>query len=168
MIQRHVIFSHGQESGPWGLKISALAEVARSAGHEAHSVDYRGIRDPLERVTRLADFCKGLTGELLLAGSSLGGYVSVACTALARPRGLFLMAPALYLRGLPPLTEGPLGCQVTVVHGWGDEVVPFSDSVRFAQAQHACLHLLQSDHRLHDQMQLIQRLFEHFLIALQS
>jgi hypothetical protein len=24
---RHVVFSHGQESGPWGRKISALAEV---------------------------------------------------------------------------------------------------------------------------------------------
>jgi predicted alpha/beta hydrolase len=40
---RHVVFSHGQESGPWGRKISALAEVARSEGYDAHSVDYRGI-----------------------------------------------------------------------------------------------------------------------------
>src|SRR2546430_13666602 len=35
---RHVVFSHGQESGPWGRKISALAEVARSEGYLAHSV----------------------------------------------------------------------------------------------------------------------------------
>src|SRR5256885_5200929 len=38
---RHVVFSHGQESGPWGRKISALAEVARTEGYTAHSVDYR-------------------------------------------------------------------------------------------------------------------------------
>ena len=43
---RHVVFSHGQESGPWGRKISALADVARSEGYEAHSVDYRGIDAP--------------------------------------------------------------------------------------------------------------------------
>ena len=33
---RHIVFSHGQGSGPWGRKISALAEVARSEGFEAH------------------------------------------------------------------------------------------------------------------------------------
>ena len=34
VISRHVVFSHGKESGPWGRKISALAEVARSEGYE--------------------------------------------------------------------------------------------------------------------------------------
>ena len=50
---RHVVFSHGQESGPWGRKISALAEIARSEGYEAHSVDYRGIDLPRARVAKL-------------------------------------------------------------------------------------------------------------------
>ena len=50
---RNVVFSHGLESGPWGDKISAMADVARSEGFEVESVDYRGITDPGDRFTRL-------------------------------------------------------------------------------------------------------------------
>ena len=163
---RHVVFSHGQESGPWGRKISALAEVARSEGFAPHSVDYRGIVDPRARVAKLVEFCKELGGDLVLVGSSLGGYVSVASASLLHARGVFLMAPALYLAGLPELRPGTLDCPTTVVHGWRDEVVPHEHSVRFAQTYAAGLHLLESDHRLYDQIRVIQYLFEYFLIAL--
>ncbi len=163
---RYVVFSHGQESGPWGRKISALAEVARSEGYEAHSVDYRGIDEPRARVAKLVDFCKELAGDLVLVGSSMGGYVSVASASLLHARGAFLMAPALYVDGLPELRAGVLDCPTTIVHGWRDEVIPFDHSVRFAQAYHAALHVLESDHRLHNQIRVIQYLFEYFLIAL--
>ena len=59
-MSRYVVFSHGQESGPWGRKISALADVARGEGWEAESVDYRGIDHPRARITRFVDFCKEL------------------------------------------------------------------------------------------------------------
>ncbi len=163
---RHVVFSHGKESGPWGRKISSLAEVARSEGYEAHSVDYRGVEDPRQRVARLVDFCKELAGDLVLVGSSLGGYVAVASASLLHARGVFLMAPALYMPGLPELRQGVLDCPATVVHGWRDDVVPFEHSVRFSQTYHAALHLLESDHQLHNQIRVIQYLFEYFLIAL--
>jgi len=163
---RHVVFSHGKESGPWGRKISALAEVARSEGYEAHSVDYRGLDEPRQRVARLVEFCKELAGDLVLVGSSLGGYVAVASASLLHARGVFLMAPALYMPGLPQLREDALDCPATVVHGWRDDVVPFEQSVRFAQASRAALHLLESDHNLHNQIRVIQYLFEYFLIAL--
>ena len=163
---RYVVFSHGQESGPWGRKISALAEVARSEGYEAHSVDYRGIEEPRARVARLVDFCKELAGDLVLVGSSMGGYVAVASASLLHARGVFLMAPALYVDGLPQLRAGVLDCPTTIVHGWRDEVIPFDHSVRFAEAYHAALHVLESDHRLHNQIRVIQYLFEYFLIAL--
>jgi fermentation-respiration switch protein FrsA (DUF1100 family) len=163
---RHVVFSHGQAAGPWGRKISALAEVARSEGYEAHSVDYRGIDEPRARVATLVDFCKELSGDLVLVGSSLGGYVSVASASLLHARGVFLMAPALYMAGLPELRAGGLDCPVTVVHGWRDEVVPYAHSVQFAQSYLAALHLLDSDHLLHNQIRVIQYLFEYFLIAL--
>ena len=54
----------------------------------------------------------------------------------------------------------------TVVHGWSDEVVPYAHSVQFAQSYLAALHLLDSDHLLHNQIRVIQHLFEYFLIAL--
>ena len=166
VVARHVVFSHGKESGPWGRKISSLAEVARSEGYEAHSVDYRGLAEPRQRVARLVEFCKELSGELVLAGSSLGGYVAVASASLLHARGVFLMAPALYMPGLPELRRGVLDCPTTVVHGWRDDVVPFDHSVRFAQTYRAALHLLESDHNLHNQIRVIQYLFEYFLIAL--
>jgi pimeloyl-ACP methyl ester carboxylesterase len=163
---RYVVFSHGQESGPWGRKISALAEVARSEGYEAHSVDYRGIDEPRARVAKLIDSCKELAGDLVLVGSSMGGYVSVASASLLHARGIFLMAPALYVEGLPELRQGVLDCPSVIVHGWRDDVIPFEHSVRFAQTYHSALHLLESDHRLHNQVRVIQYLFEYFLIAL--
>ena len=165
-LQRHVVFSHGQASGPWGRKITALAEVVRSEGYEAHSVDYRGIDAPRERIARLAEYCKELSGDLVLVGSSLGGYVTVASASVLHARGIFLMAPALYFAQLPPLRPGIVDCPTAVVHGWRDEVVPYEHSVRFAQSCRAALHLLDSDHNLHSQIRVIQNLFEYFLIAL--
>jgi pimeloyl-ACP methyl ester carboxylesterase len=166
VMSRHVVFSHGQESGPWGRKISALAEVARSEGYDAHSVDYRGLNEPRARVAKLVDFCKELSGDLVLVGSSLGGYVAVASASLLHARGLFLMAPALYVAGLPELRSAVVDCPASVIHGWRDDVVPYEHSVRFALSCKAALHLLESDHRLHNQLRVIQYLFEYFLIAL--
>jgi len=160
------VFSHGKDSGPWGRKISALAEAARSEGYIAESVDYRGVDSPGVRVARLVDFCKDLQGDLVLVGTSFGGYVSVAAASLLHARGVFLMAPALYMEGLPELRPNALDCPATIVHGWRDEVVPHEHSIRFAQSYHASLHLLDDDHRLHSQMRLIRYLFDYFLIAL--
>jgi fermentation-respiration switch protein FrsA (DUF1100 family) len=102
----------------------------------------------------------------VLVGSSLGGYVAVASASLLHARGVFLMAPALYVAGLPQLRSGLLDCPTVVVHGWRDEVVPYEHSVRFADTYRCALHLLESDHRLHNQVRVIQYLFEYFLIAL--
>ncbi len=166
MTNRYVVFSHGQQSGPWGRKITVLADTARAEGYEPESVDYRGIEAPQARLAHLMDFCKDLEGELVLVGSSLGAYVSVAAASHLHARGLFLMAPAIYGEDLPPLRKGVLDCPTMVVHGWGDEVVPYEDSARFARDYGASLHLLPDDHRLHSQMNMIRYLFEYFLISL--
>ena len=62
--------------------------------------------------------------------------------------------------------QGVLDCPAAVVHGWRDDVVPYEHSVRFAKEYGAALHLLDSDHRLHNQLRVIRYLFEYFLIAL--
>ncbi len=166
MNRRHVVFSHGKESGPWGTKITSLAETARAEGYEVDSVDYRGIDSPVDRVTRLVDACRGLQGDLVLVGSSLGGYVALQAAATLHARGIFLMAPALYMPGLAPLRPGLLDCPAAVVHGWRDEVVPFEHSIRFATENRASLHMLDGDHGLHAQLREIKYLFEYFLVAL--
>jgi pimeloyl-ACP methyl ester carboxylesterase len=163
---RYVVFSHGQEGGPWGRKITALADTARSEGYQPESVDYRGIDSARDRIARLMEFCQDLQGDLVLVGSSLGGYVSVAAASLLHARGVFLLAPAIFAEGLPELRKGQLDCPTMVVHGWRDEVVPFEQSVRFAQLYGASLHLLDGDHRLHSELRLIRYLFEYFLISL--
>jgi len=166
MPQRYVVFSHGKDSGPWGKKITALADVARSEGYEVESVDYRDLDTPRARVDKLLEVCKTLAGELVLVGSSLGGYVSVAGASLLHARGIFLLAPALYMAGLPPLRAGQIDCPTTIVHGWRDDVVPIEHSVRFANEYRAALHLIDGDHQMHDQLRFIKYLFEYFLIAL--
>ncbi len=163
---RYVVFSHGKESGPWGKKIIALAETARSEGYTVESIDYRGIDTVEGRVAKLAEGCKNLQGELVLVGSSLGGFVATAASSFLHARGLFLMAPALYMDGLPTLRPKVVDCPVEVVHGWNDDVVPLEHSMRFAREYGAALHLLDDDHGLHGSIRRIKHLFEYFLIAI--
>jgi pimeloyl-ACP methyl ester carboxylesterase len=166
MANRYVVFSHGRDSGPWGKKITALADVARSEGYEVESVDYRGLEAVRGRSDKLIEVCKTLSGDLVLVGSSLGGYVALSAAAQLHALGAFLMAPALYMEGLPPLRERVLDCPAALVHGWRDEVVPVEHSIRFAREYNASLHLLDSDHQLHNQLSFIKYLFEYFLIGL--
>jgi hypothetical protein len=48
-----VYFSHGKESGPWGSKITSLANIAKDQGFSVDSIDYSDIVDPDLRVERL-------------------------------------------------------------------------------------------------------------------
>lgn len=163
---RHVVFSHGQDSSPYSRKIGALYEIAEAEGYHAAAVDYRGIDDPAERVLLLSDFCKDLAGDLVLVGSSLGAWVSLAAAPSLHARGLFLMAPAITMPGLPPLRPGALTAPMTLVHGWRDDVVPCEQTIDFARSHGASLHLVESDHRLHSALPLIRNLFQYFLIDL--
>jgi pimeloyl-ACP methyl ester carboxylesterase len=152
-----VVFSHGQESGPWGTKIRAMAETAREAGWAVTSIDYQGIAEPLKRVEKLLAYTAGLSDPPLLVGSSMGGYVSLAAAAHTPVRGLFLLAPALYLPGYEEhLPEpAPTACATTIVHGWRDDVVPFSGSLRWGERTHARVLLVDGDHRLTDNIEFI-------------
>lgn len=162
--QRHVCFSHGQESGPWGTKIRGMAETARDAGWSVDSLDYQGITDPLERVTKLVAHCAVLDGPPVLVGSSMGGFVALAAASRIPVRGLFLLAPALYLPGYEEHLPDPLPeCPVQVVHGWRDDVVPWAGSIRFGQQTGASLLLLDGDHRLTAQLAVIRRELADFL-----
>jgi len=159
-----VIFSHGQESGPWGTKIKAMAEMVEELGCRAESIDYQGIADPTERVEKLVAECAGLEDTLLLVGSSMGGHVAASASSmLENVRGLFLIAPAFYMPGYEALTPEPRAGRIVIVHGWRDEVVPAANSVRFAAAHRASLHLIDGDHRLTERIFEINRLFDWFL-----
>ncbi len=166
MPSRYVVFSHGKDSGPWGKKIIALTETAKAEGYTVESIDYRGIDSPEKRVERLVEGCRGLQGELVLVGSSLGGFVSMAAASFLHARGVFLMAPALYMPGLPELRQRVVDCPVEIVHGWKDDVVPLEHSMRFAREYGAALHVLEDDHGLHRSIRRIKHLFEFFLVSI--
>jgi pimeloyl-ACP methyl ester carboxylesterase len=163
-VRGHVVFSHGSDGTPFGTKIRALYEIAESEGYEVAAVDYRGVNDPGERVQMLQEFCRDFSGHLVLAGSSLGGYVSLAAAPTLHARGVFLMAPALYMPGIPELARGLPECPITLVHGWRDEVIPYEQSMRFAKENRLALHLVESDHRLHSAIPFLRFLFQYLLI----
>ncbi|MDB5970712.1 MAG: alpha/beta hydrolase [Hydrocarboniphaga sp.] len=156
-----VCFAHGKESGPWGIKITHLAEIARGRGFDVISPDYSHTSNPRQRVAELHTLAPSAR-TLVLAGSSMGGYVSArACRQLA-PAALFLMAPALYF---PHYDEEPeaIPALCSVVHGWDDEIVPFERALRFAQRHRADLHMLRSDHSLNDRLPELGVLFADLL-----
>lgn len=158
-----VLFSHGQESGPWGTKIKAMAEVARACGAVADSIDYRGIEDPSARAGKLVAHCAGFAAPIVLVGSSMGGHVAAAAAAEVRPAGVFVLAPAFYMPGYETLTPPPPECRLAIVHGWRDDVVPVENSIRYARECRAELHLLDGDHRLTANIDDINALLERFL-----
>ena len=143
-----VIFSHGQESGPWGTKIRAMSDLVQSLGCASDSIDYQGIADPTERVHKLLAECASIDDPLILVGSSMGGHVATAAAAELQAAGLFVLAPAYYMPGFEELTPTPPEIPICIVHGWNDDVVPVENSIRFAASCNAELHVLDSDHRL--------------------
>jgi pimeloyl-ACP methyl ester carboxylesterase len=161
-----VVFSHGKESGPWGSKITAMAVVVRTHGWAVESVDYRGLDDPGDRVRKLIGVGKELKEPLVLVGSSMGGHVAAAAAGELGARGLFLLAPAFYMAGYEEYTPQDVACPTAIVHGWHDVIVPVENGIRWAREHRAALHVLNSDHRLEDQIEAICLLLRAFLIAL--
>jgi Alpha/beta hydrolase family len=160
-----VVFSHGKESGPWGSKITAMAAVARDLNLGVESVDYRGMADPGQRVEKLVQVGRDLKGPLILVGSSMGGHVSAAAATRLAPRALFLLAPAFYMPGFEEYTPQDIAASTAIVHGWRDDVVPAENSIRWAREHQATLHVLDSDHRLEDQIGPICVLLRAFLTS---
>lgn len=158
-----VIFSHGQESGPWGTKIRSMADLVRGMGCEADSIDYQGIADPTERVDKLVAECSGIDDTLVLVGSSMGGHVATAAAATLKVAGLFVLAPAYYMPGYEALTPRPPEMPIAIVHGWRDDVVPVENSIRFAQTCNAELHVLDGDHRLTQNIDEINYYLRRFI-----
>jgi len=158
-----VIFSHGQESGPWGTKIRAMSERVKTLGCRTDSIDYQGIADPNERVEKLIRECSGLSDRLILVGSSMGGHVATAAADTLNAAGLFVLAPAYYMEGYEKLTPSPPSMPIAIVHGWHDDIVPVENSIRYARECSASLYLLDGDHRLTENIAAINDYLEQFV-----
>lgn len=158
-----IIFSHGKESGPWGRKIKAMADIARAQNYDVESIDYSDTLDPEVRVRRLIEKLTQEGSDVVLVGSSMGGYVSAVAAHHFDVKGLFLLAPALYM---PKYAQHdyPTNCtNIEVVHGWNDTVIPYQHSLRFAQHTKCSLHLIDGDHSLNSSLSEVTAIFEAFL-----
>jgi predicted esterase YcpF (UPF0227 family) len=158
-----IIFSHGKESGPWGSKITKLANTAKELGFDVDSIDYTGVVDPDKRVTKLNNYIENETEPYILVGSSMGGYVSLVCAKATKPAGVFLLAPALFM---PDYTQQDYVTNINnveIVHGWSDDVIPVEHSIKYAQQAQCTLHLIDGDHRLNTSIVQVIDLFRLFL-----
>lgn len=153
----HCILSHGFESGPDATKVTALAEAAEALGWSHERPDYTDLdacRDMGElgdvpaRQRRLLGLAReaAARGPLVLAGSSLGSYISARVSLEVTVQALFLLAPPLRMGPLPGLDAADV--PVSIVHGWEDELIPAREVVEWAAARRARLLMVDDSHRL--------------------
>lgn len=171
----HCILSHGFESGPDATKVTALAEAAERLGWSHERPDYtdldvrREVSDlgdvpaRLERLLGLAR-AAAVRGPLVLAGSSLGAWISGRVSLQVPAAGLFLMAPPVRMGEAPRLDAARV--PTSIIHGWHDELIPADEVVAWAQARNARLLMVDDSHRLSDHVQASADAFAGLLAAL--
>ncbi|WP_282298255.1 hypothetical protein [Stenotrophomonas sp. PS02289] len=172
MSRGHCILSHGFESGPEATKVTALAEVAERLGFTHERPDYTdldarrevsSVGDVPARLQRLIGLAAAAAarGPVVLAGSSLGAYVSAIASLQVPVKGLFLMVPPTRMGPMPALDAAPV--PISVVHAWQDELIPAADVIAWAQARSARLLLVQDGHRLERHVEASAQAFEALL-----
>ncbi|RZA19842.1 MAG: hypothetical protein EOP93_07690 [Lysobacteraceae bacterium] len=171
----HCILSHGFESGPDATKVTALAQAAECLGWTHERPDYtdldakREISDlgdvpaRLQRLLQLAQ-AAAARGPLVLAGSSLGAWISAQASLQVPLRGLFLMAPPVW-PGQPHAMQAAR-VPISILHGWHDELIPATQVVDWAAARNARLLLVDDSHRLGEHVEASAEAFAALLSGL--
>ena len=171
----HCILSHGFESGPDATKVTALAEAAEALGWSHERPDYTDL-DGRREVSELGDVPARLErllalaqdaarrGPLVLAGSSLGAYISALVSLQLPVAGLFLMAPPIRMGRAHPLEAAAV--PTSIIHGWRDELIPADEVVMWAQARRDRLLLVDDSHRLSDHVESSKLAFAELLAGL--
>jgi predicted alpha/beta-hydrolase family hydrolase len=163
-----IILSHGSDSGPDATKVSVLSTVAEQLGWRALRPDYReedklghaGSVQP--RVEKLVATAHTTQPPLILAGSSMGAFVSGLASLRVPCAGLFLIAlPTM----IPRWSEhfDMANVPAMLVHGFNDELCPVSAAAAFASARRIPTLLLPDDHRLSNHVAQIAQQFQLFL-----
>lgn len=175
MSRGHCILSHGFESGPDATKVTALADVAERLGWTHQRPDYTDLDakrevselgDVFARVERLRALAQAAAGRgpLVLAGSSLGAWVSGQVSLQVPVKGLFLMAPPVSMGRAPPLQAADV--PTSIIHGWDDELITADSVVAWARQRKARLLLVDDSHRLSDHVDASAHAFASLLESL--
>ena len=171
----HCILSHGFESGPDATKVTALADVAERLGWSCERPDYTdldGKREVSElgdvpaRLRRLAALATDAAarGPVVLAGSSLGAWVSGQVSLRVPVAGLFLMAPPIRMGEVHPFDAAAV--PTSIVHGWADELCSAAEVIEWAGSRRARLLLIDDGHRLSSHVETSAAAFEQLLAGL--
>ena len=171
----HCILSHGFESGPDATKVTALAEAAERLGWTHERPDYTDLDAKREvgelgdvpaRLQRLLQLAQAAAarGPLVLAGSSLGAWISAQASLQVPLRGLFLMAPPIWPGERHAMQAADV--PVSILHGWHDELIPAQQVVDWARARNARLLLVDDSHRLSAHVAASADAFAAFLQSL--
>lgn len=164
----HVILSHGLNSGPQASKVTALAEVAEALGWSHERPDYADIDaagrvdDIDRRIARLRVRARATRAPLVLAGSSMGAFISGLLSLEVPIVGLFLMAPPIRIDGYPRAFAAA-AVPTEIVHGWDDELIDVEQVVQWARPRRDRLLLVDDSHRLAAHVDLCARAFGRFL-----
>lgn len=176
-VRGHCILSHGFESGPDATKVTALADAAQRLGWTCERPDYTDldarreagefgdVRARLQRLLALATEAAA-RGPLVLAGSSLGAWISAQASLQVPVAGLFLMAPPIMLDAAHPIAAADV--PTSILHGWDDELIPAADVVAWAQARRARLLLVADTHRLSAHVDASAEAFGTLLAGVQA
>lgn len=173
----HCILSHGFESGPDATKVTALADVAERLGWTHERPDYSDL-DAMHEVSTHGDVPARLhrllqrateaasRGPLVLAGSSLGAWISAMVSLQVPVRGLFLMAPPINMGPAPRLDAARV--PTSIIHGWHDELIPSAQVVDWSAERDARLLLVNDSHRLSDHVQASAEAFQQLLASVSA
>lgn len=171
MSKGHVILSHGLNSSPAATKVTAMAAVAESLGWTSERPDYSDLDasgDILklhDRLERLLQRARAVDGPLVLAGSSMGAFISALASLEVDCIGLHLLVPPPRLKGFPRLLDAA-PVPIEIIHAWNDELIPASEVIAWAQARQARLILVPDTHRLEQHVDYCAQAFGRFLEAL--
>ena len=171
----HCILSHGFESGPDATKVTALADAARRLGWSSERPDFTDLDarrevgelgDVPARLRRLLELAGAAAsrGPLVLAGSSLGAYISGLVSLQVPLAGLFLMAPPIRMGSANPLVAARV--PTSIIHGWDDELIPAAQVVDWAHSRRARLLLVADSHRLSAHVQASADAFASLLAVI--
>ena len=171
----HCILSHGFESGPDATKVTALAEAAEALGWTHERPDYTDLDAQHEvselgnvpaRLERLLGLAQDAArrGPLVLAGSSLGAYISGLVSLQVPSAGLFLMTPPIRMGTAHPLDAAPV--PTSIIHGWRDELIAADEVIMWAQARRDRLLMVDDSHRLTEHVESAKLAFAALLAGL--
>ncbi len=170
----HAILSHGLESGPQATKVTALGAAAEALGWTSERPDYldcdraqgKGrFGDVDARIARLRERALAAQRPLVLAGSSMGAFVSARVSLEVPCAGLFLLAPPPWLEGYPHVLDAAR-VPTCIVHGWDDELIPAQGVIDWARSRRDRLLLVHDSHRLAEHVAFCAQRFGDFLRGL--